>query len=289
MYSYNQLVTQNLPIYVRVKPGENVITSWPKQLALLALITAACLTGFTALTYYTHQYGLQALKPFGLTIDPLLMIFDVLLFVICIACMALWLQEENLDEPEVEPDSDPDKLSYIFPKGHSLHVKDKAYDLESADNISLVYPHRVRVQFKNPDLNLLIYDDKAGYPTGHLNPLVQQKCYHNNALFVYLTGTDLPNRFTFKSCWWWNIVGGLLFVQAIILPFLFQVLQLKLYWVGFLAIPVAYMAFRVGQKEFRQRRIFDYQDFFDQHRLLLDEGLFRNPDTAAPAPSNTAN
>lgn len=277
MYSYQTLLEQNLPIYVRVQPVADIKVSWPKQIALLALVTTGCLTGFAALTYYTGKQGMHDLKPFGLDLDPMLMVFDVLLFVICIICMGLWLQEENHEEPELNPDHDPDKLSYIFPKANSLHVKDKAYDLANADSITLTYPYRVRVHFKNPELELLLYDDRTGYDPAEVNPLTLQKNYYHNALFVYMTGTRLPHRYVYLDNWWWNVVAGGLFLLTIVLPFLFQILEYKLYWVGFLAIPVGYLTFRVGQTEFRRRAYFSYAHFLNKHHLFLDKNIYRDP------------
>jgi len=277
MYRFEQLIEQNLPIYIEAQRAAEISTSWPKQLALFGLITTACLTGFLSLSHYTYTWGFHSLPPLGLTIDPFIMMFNTLFFFICVVCLALWLQEETKTSMDVSVPihTQDEMLNYIFPASHSLHLKHHAWDLTSAHRVIIDYPERVVVEFKNPDLNFVIKDDGTGYEEGlKKNTVKALHSKHNAALFVYLSGVDLPNRYIRKPNWWWNLGAGLFFAFTITLPFLFQAVGLKLYWIGFLAIPVSYLAFRVGQKEFRRYEVFSYADFLEEN-IGPDKNIFR--------------
>lgn len=276
MYSFEDLLEKNLPVCVQAKKISEINTSWPKQIALFILVTTACLSGITALTYFTYQWGIHSLLPLGINFDPMLMIFDVVLFILSIGCLALWLQEENQIDLKNSPKKSED-LDYIFPQSHSLHIKEQAWDLTNANSIVLDYPQRVLVHFKNPDQTFVLTDDRSGFPVGMKDSKKLKELARNNALFVYLTGVDLPNRYIYSVNWLWNIGAGAMFIFTTMLPFLFQAMGLELYWIGFLAIPVSYLAFSVGQKEFQRHKVFTYAQFLADNHNQIDTHLYRPP------------
>lgn len=276
MHSFNDLLSKNLPVCVRVETTNALNASWPQQIGLFILITTVCLTGITTLSDITYKFGWHTLKPFGLDIEPLLLGFLALLFVASVISLAFWLHDDGREVNKSRTQSS-DQLDYIFPQSHSLHIGDNAWDLTDAYRIILDYPGRVIVHFKNPDQTFILHDDRSGYPFEASSPKQFKILSYNTALFVYLTGVDLPNRAIYKTNWLWNIIAGCMFVFATTVPFFFQAVGMPFYWVGFLAIPVSYLAFRVGQKEFQNHQFFSYAQFLIDQEKRIDPRLYRAP------------
>ncbi|NCP67247.1 hypothetical protein GW756_02705 [bacterium] len=276
MHSFQDLLSKNLPVCVRVETNNVFNESWSQQIVLFLLITTTCLTGITVLSALTYQFGWHNLQPFGLEIQPLLLSFIALLFIASTICMGFWLHDDRYSDKQLGAQNS-EELDYIFPQSHSLHIKEKAWDLTNAYRIILDYPDRVIVHFKDPDQTFILRDDKSGYPFEATSDKELKRLAYNSALFVYLTGIDLPNRAIYKTNWWWNIGAGFMFVFATMVPFFFQAVGMPFYWVGFLAIPVSYLAFRVGQKEFQHHHFFSYAQFLMDHDRHVDMRLYRAP------------
>lgn len=275
MHTFHDLLSKNLPICVRVETTNVFHTTWQDQFVLFILINTSCLTGITVLTDITFKFGWHHLQPFGLEITPLFLLFMALLFVASTFCLGFWLYEDkNNVSPGVQ---NSEELNYILPQSHSLHIKNQAWDLTNAYRLILDYPDRVMVHFKDPDKTFILRDDRSGFPFEATTSKELKRLHYNSALFVYLTGIDLPNRAIYKTNWWWNLGAGFMFVFATMVPFFFQVINLPFYWVGFLAIPVSYLTFRVGQKEFQHHQYFSYAQFLIDHDKHIDPRLYRAP------------
>ena len=203
----------------------------------------------TVLTDLTFKMGWHELQPFNLEIPTLLFAFITLLFVASTVYLGFWLYEDKTKSGFLKKQS-AEELDFIYPQSHSLHIKDQAWELTNAYKIIIDSPERVLVFFKDPDKMFILHDNRSGYPFEEISPKKAKELSYNSALFVYLTGVDLPNRAIYKTNWWWNIFAGIMFVFAAIIPFFFQAVGMPFYWIGFLAIPVSYLAFRVGQIEF---------------------------------------
>lgn len=276
MHSFQDLLSKNLPVCVQVETTNALNASWPQQIGLFILITTVCLTGITTLSDITYKLGWHTLKPFGLDIQPLLLGFLGLLFVASVISLAFWLHDDSR-EVRKSTSKNSEELDYILPQSHSLHIGENAWDLTSAYRIILDYPERVIVHFKAPDKTFILYDDRSGYPFEASSPKQFKLLSYNTALFVYLTGADLPNRAVYKTNWWWNIGASIMFMFATIIPFFFQAVSMPFYWIGFLAIPVSYLAFRVGQKEFQNHKFFSYSQFLIDQEKRIDQRLYRAP------------
>lgn len=276
MHSFQDLLSKNLPVCVRVQESNVMNTSWGQQLALFLLITTTCISGMVVLTDLTYKMNWHTLQPLNLDIPPLLLSFIGLLFVASLVCLGFWLYEDNTENNFLKKQTSED-LDFIYPQSHSLHINDQAWDLTNAYKIILDYPERVLVYFKDPDKMFILHDDRSGYPFEALSPRKLKELSHNSALFVYLTGVDLPNRAIYKTNWWWNISAGLMFIFSTIIPFFFQAVGMPFYWVGFFAIPVSYLAFRVGQKEFQHYQFFSYAQFLIDNNKKIDPRLYRAP------------
>jgi len=276
MHKFQDLLSKNLPVCVRVESTYALDASWTQQVGLFILITTVCLTGITTLSDITYKLGWHALKPFGLEIQPFLLLFIAILFVASVVSLAFWLYDDGHANNKPN-DQKTQQLDYIFPQSHSLHIGDNAWDLTDAYRIILDYPERVIVHFRDPDRTFILYDDQSGYPFETTSPKQLKRLAYNSALFVYLTGVDLPNRAVYKTNWWWNISASGMFVMATIIPFFFQAVGMSFYWIGFLAIPVSYLAFRVGQKEFQNHKFFSYAQFLIEEEKRVDLRLYRPP------------
>ncbi len=276
MHSFNDLLSKNLPVCVRVESTNALNETWSQQIILFVLITLTCLTGITVLSDATYKLGWHSLEPFGLDIPPLLLGFIILLFIASTVCLGFWLHEDKHSEKNLGAQKS-EELDYIFPQAHSLHIKDQAWDLTNAYKIILDYPNRVIVHFKDPDQTFILRDDRSGFPFEPTSLKELKRLNYNCALFVYLTGIDLPNRAIYKTNWWWNIAAGFMFVFATMVPFFFQAVGMPFYWIGFLAIPVSYLAFRAGQKEFQHHQFFSYAQFLIDHNKHVDPRLYRAP------------
>ena len=276
MHSFEDLLSKNLPVCVRVQKTNVLNTSWGQQIVLFVLITTTCITGITVLTDVTFKLGWHNLQPFNLEIPMLLLGFITLLFFTSLVSLSLWMNDESKQSNFLKKQNS-EELDYIYPQSHSLHIDDKAWDLTDAYKIILDYPERVIVHFKDPDQTFILHDDRSGFPFEQISPNRLKKLSFNSALFVYLTGVDLPNRAIYRTNWWWNIAASFMFVFATIIPFFFQAVGMTFYWVGFLAIPVSYLAFRVGQKEFQHHKFFSYAQFLIDHEKKVDPRLYRAP------------
>lgn len=276
MHSFENLLSKNLPVCVRVQETDFMEASWGQQVAFFLLITSTCISGMTVLTDITFKMGWHNLQPFNLEISWLLLGLIALLFLASLVSLAFWIYDDNSQIKFSHKHKNED-LDFIYPQSHSLHIEDKAWDLTDAYKIILDYPDKVLVYYKDPDRMFILQDDRSGYPFDHLSPQKEKELRYNSALFVYLTGVDLPNRAIYQTNWWWNIFAGLMFVVATIIPFFFQAVGMPFYWIGFFAIPVSYIAFRVGQKEFQNYRFFSYAQFLIDHQTKIDPRLYRTP------------
>lgn len=276
MHSFENLLSKNLPVCVRVQESDLMESNWGQQLALFLLITTTCISGMTLLTDVTYKLGWHNLQAFNIEIPPLMLFLIGLLFVMALIALGFWLYEDSSQSYFLKKQTS-EELDFIYPQSHSLHIDDKAWDLTNAYKIILDYPEKVFVYFKDPDRLFILRDDRSGYPFENLSPNKMKELSYNSALFVYLTGVDLPNRAIYQTNWWWNISAGLMFVFATVIPFFFQALGMPFYWVGFFAIPVSYIAFRVGQKEFQNYRFFSYAQFLIDHQKKIDPRLYRTP------------
>lgn len=276
MYSFDELLHKNLPVCVRVENLHQVNISWPQQMALFVMTTTACLSGIMALSYYTYRLELHDLKPLGMDLDPMLMVLNLFLFMAAVGALALWFHSDHSVKVSTQLPKTED-LNYIFPQSHSLHIGPQAWDLNEAHAIILDYPNRVVVEFRSPHKTFILLDDRSGYPAQKLSAKTRRQLDRNAALFVYLSGVDLPDRYTQVSNWQWNIGAGFLFVVSTTLPFLFQAMGFTLYWISFLAIPLSYLIFKVGQSEFQRRVPFTYSEFLAKHGKRLDTTLYRPP------------
>gem|GEM_PF-4176818 len=124
------------------------------------------------------------------------MVFNVLIFVAAIICLAFWLQDEKKVEIKASPEETAD-LDYILPLSHSLHIGEQAWDLSDANSIVIDFPNRAIVNFKNPDRSFVLIDDQSGFPLNIKDQKTLKELAKNSALFVYLSGTELPNRYVY--------------------------------------------------------------------------------------------